>query len=67
MEGMFYDSKFNKNISEWNTSNVKNMRYMFGYTKFNHDISNWNVDKVVDKVLIFDECPIEWYYRPKFK
>ena len=32
---------------------------MFGYTKFNWDISNWNVGKVVDKVLIFDECPIE--------
>ena len=56
---LFYDSKFNKNISDWDVSNVTNMRYMFGYTKFNWDISNWNVSKVVDKVLIFDECPIE--------
>ena len=67
MEGMFYDSKFNKNISDWDVSNVTNMRYMFGYTKFNWDISNWNVGKVVDKVLIFDECPIEQYYKPIFK
>ena len=67
MEGMFYDSKFNKNISDWDVSNVTNMRYMFGYTKFNWDISNWNVGKVVGKFLIFDECPIEQYYKPIFK
>ena len=29
MRWMFYNSKFNRDISKWNVSNVENMRWMF--------------------------------------
>ena len=40
---------------------------MFYGTSFNKDISNWNVNKVIDKTMIFEECPIKDEYKPKFK
>ena len=39
MSRMFYDSKFNGDISKWNVSNVSNMREMFSLSNFNGDIS----------------------------
>ena len=33
---------------------------------FNQDLSNWDVSKVKDNVFIFDKCPIEEKYKPKF-
>jgi len=41
MRYMFANSNFNKNISEWNISNISDMSYMFYNLKFNKDISNW--------------------------
>ena len=67
MKYMFMNSKFDGDISNWNVSNVKNMRSMFLYSKFNSDISNWDVSNVIDKSYIFDNCPIEEKYKPKFK
>ena len=67
MNDMFRYSEFNGDISNWNVSNVKNMRSMFLYSKFNSDISNWDVSNVIDKSYIFDNCPIEEKYKPKFK
>ena len=46
MEGMFYNCKFDGDISEWDVSNVTNMYEMFYASKFNGDISNWKVSKV---------------------
>ena len=43
-EGTRY--QFNGNISEWNTSNVRNMNGMFRGSEFNGDISKWNVSNV---------------------
>lgn len=37
---------FNGNISEWDTSNVRNMNGMFRGSEFNGDISKWNVSNV---------------------
>ncbi len=37
---------FNGDISQWNVSNVIDMRYMFFNSKFNGNISQWNVGKV---------------------
>jgi surface protein len=37
---------FNGNISEWDVSNVWNMREMFYASVFNKDISKWDVSKV---------------------
>jgi surface protein len=48
MSGMFYDSQFNGDISNWDVSNVTNMSVMFEYSQFNGDISNWDVSNVRD-------------------
>lgn len=37
MSFMFYNSKFNGNISNWGISNIANTRYMFCSTKVNKD------------------------------
>ena len=46
MVSLFYDSKFNGDISEWNVSNVEHMDGMFDSSKFNGDISDWDVSNV---------------------
>ena len=46
MEGIFYNSTFNGNISKWDVSNVTDMSYMFQQSKFNQNISKWNVSNV---------------------
>ena len=46
MSKLFYESKFNEDISKWNTSKVKNMASMFSESDFNADISNWDVSNV---------------------
>ena len=60
MSDLFYDSKFeetNIDISEWNVSNVKNMRCMFkDCENFNCDLSNWNVSNVTNMSYMFDNC-----------
>jgi surface protein len=39
MGDMFYCSKFDGDISQWDVSNVTDMRGMFMFSKFNRDIS----------------------------
>lgn len=46
MEGIFYNSSFNGNISKWDVSNVTDMSYMFQQSKFNQNISKWDVSNV---------------------
>jgi surface protein len=49
--------KFNGDISEWNTKNIKNMCCVFrGCSKFNCDLSNWDVSEVIDMDHIFCNC-----------
>ena len=36
-------------------------------TSFNQDISGWDVSKVKRNNYIFNKCPIEEKYKPKFK
>ena len=43
------------------------MSFMFRSSKFNQDISNWNVSNVKYYGEIFDKCPIEEKYKPKFR
>ena len=39
--------RFNRDISNWDVSNVKNIKNMFNnISGFNQDISNWNISKV---------------------
>ena len=67
MSDLFEYSDFNGDISRWNVSKVTNMKCMFAYSNFNSDISKWNVSNVIRKLFIFDNCPIEEKYKPKFK
>jgi len=48
MSGMFYTSKFNQDISNWNVHNVENMTSMFSDSKFNRDISKWDISTASD-------------------
>ena len=69
MSKLFFNSMFNGNISEWDVSNVKNMRDMFCRSEFtgeNGDISNWDVSNVQYMDYMFEDTPLEknppkWY------
>ena len=69
MSSMFSNCEtFNKDISNWNVSNVTNMFGMFyDSASFNKDLSKWDVSNVKDYRHIFEYCPIEEKYKPKFK
>ena len=69
MNRMFFDCKeFNQDISTWDVSKVTNMTYMFyGCKAFNQDISDWDVSNVKQSYEIFDDCPIEEKFKPKFR
>lgn len=66
MRWLFYESKFNGDISKWNVSNVKEMSFMFAISNFNGDISQWNVSGETNKIDMVFDCPLEnnppaWY------
>jgi hypothetical protein len=51
MSSLFYQSKFDGDISGWNVSNVEKMDAMFMASEFtgeNGDISDWDVSNVTD-------------------
>lgn len=58
MQEMFYmcfSLTGNSSLSNWNTSNVTNMFYMFGDCPlFNAPIGNWNVSNVTNMSYMFD-------------
>jgi len=58
MCGMFSESKFNGDISRWNTSNVENMRSMFdGCSSLQSiDLSSFNTTNVKDMSDMFADC-----------
>jgi surface protein len=51
---MFHKSKFNRDISRWNTGNVVNMNNMFSESEFNEEIENWNIKNLRELISIFD-------------
>ena len=53
MKSMFYNSKFDGDISKWDVSNVTDMSYMFNASVFNGDISSWDVSNVIDMRYMF--------------
>jgi len=53
MGELFYQSKFNGDISSWDVSNVKKMDFMFERSEFNGDISKWDVSNVVNMRCMF--------------
>src|SRR5574344_1425666 len=54
INSLFEYSKFNGDISGWDTHNVKDMSYMFSNNKyFNGDLSGWDTHNVKDMSLMF--------------
>lgn len=57
MSELFIDAplnEFNGDISQWDVSNVTNMRFMFCFNcNFNGDISKWNVSNVKNMESMF--------------
>ena len=54
MSELFTQTNFNGDISNWDVSNVTNMRFMFYECKsFNKDISNWDASNVIDMSGMF--------------
>jgi surface protein len=45
---------FNGDMSNWDVSNVTNMKYMFAHSNFNRDISDWDVSNVKDMDSMFE-------------
>ena len=57
MSYLFARLDFNCDISNWNVSNVKDMKFMFfNCKKFNQDISKWDVSNVTDMNSMFYRC-----------
>lgn len=54
MGGLFENSEFNGDISQWNVSRVKDMHGMFKNSKFNGDISKWDVRNVTRMEEMFE-------------
>jgi Mycoplasma protein of unknown function, DUF285 len=54
---MFYyaSNYFGSSLSQWDTSRVVNMGWMFKSTKYNWDISMWNVGSVTDFTGMFGD------------
>jgi surface protein len=53
MRTLFYELKFNGDISKWDVSNVTNMSYMFFRSNFDGHISMWDVSNVKDMTAMF--------------
>ena len=66
---MFYESKFDGDISNWDVSAVKNMQEMFFRSKFSGDISQWDVSNVANMRGMFEDSQVkdekkpDWYNR----
>ena len=56
---------FNKDISNWDTSNLIDTCNMFdGAIKFNCDISQWNLKNVINYKYMFLGCHIDESKKP---
>ena len=53
MSGLFKNSIFNGDISNWDVSNVDDMNAMFYQSEFNQNISKWDVSNVEDMSFMF--------------
>jgi hypothetical protein len=53
MKSMFYRSKFNGDISNWDVSHVHEISYMFKNSEFTGDISKWNPIQVTTMLKMF--------------
>ena len=59
MSGMFYNSNFDGDISQWDVSSVTDMSNMFCKSIFNGDISQWDVSNVIDMSVMFSSSKFD--------
>jgi surface protein len=57
---MFLNSIFNSPISNWDVSNVQNMKRMFYNSIYNFDISEWDVGEYTNVNQMFDGIKNEY-------
>ena len=55
LDGIFYKSEFNGDVSRWDTSNVCSLKNTFERSKFNGDISKWNTSNVQSMDTCFSQ------------
>ena len=55
MNSMFYNSKFNQDISSWDTSNVIDMTLMFAKSQFDQPLNSWNTSNVMYMTEMFSD------------
>jgi len=58
MNSMFYESKFNGELSKWDVSSAIDMRAVFYGSRFTGDISRWDTSSVVNESIMFLESDI---------
>ena len=70
MVEMFFNCKFNGDISNWDVSKVERFTKMFGHSAFSGDISNWQINPKAKKRMdaMFRNSPLEntppaWYNK----
>jgi hypothetical protein len=64
---MFAHCKFNKDISNWDVSNLKNMDWMFNKSDCLSSLSNWKPYKLDLTKEAFDKCKLEIPYWANFE
>ena len=57
IDGLFYNTSFNQNISSYDFSQVTSMKETFRNSDFNQDVSSWDVSNVTDMRYLFLSCP----------
>ena len=62
---MFYDSKFNGDISQWDVSKVTSMSNIFIRGKFTGDISKWKINKHALTQYMYEHLNMKDEYKPK--
>ena len=59
MEGLFEESAFCGDISQWDVSSVVNMASLFKKSSFNSNISGWDVSNVTNMSEMFREAAFD--------
>ena len=62
---MFNSSKFNRDISGWDISGVRDISFMFYNSVFDQDISGWIISDACDDGYLFEDCQIREEYKPQ--
>ena len=51
--GLFYETYFNEDISNWDVRQITNMSSTFAFSDFNRDLTGWDVSNVTNMTAMF--------------